>query len=61
MIYTVFYPKKPYQGFYRFNDESPEQYPDGVFLRGVQLDGTDQWVDSWENLLTIPEGQQIQM
>ena len=25
-----------YQGFYRFNDESSEHYPDGVFLRGVQ-------------------------
>ena len=44
-----------YQGFYRFNDESPEQYPNGVFLRGVQLDGTDQWVDSWDTLTQIPE------
>jgi hypothetical protein len=43
-----------YQGFYRFNDESPDQYPDGVFLRGVQLDGTEQWVDSWETIVHIP-------
>jgi hypothetical protein len=43
-----------YQAYYRFNDESPEQYPDGVFFRGVQLDGTDEWVDSWETLLNIP-------
>ena len=44
---------KYYQGFYRFNDESSEQYPDGVFLRGTQLDGTDQWVDSWITLAHI--------
>jgi hypothetical protein len=43
-----------YQGFYRFNDKSPEQYPDGVFLRGVQLDGTNQWVNSWDTLVQIP-------
>lgn len=43
-----------YQAFYRFNDESPESYPDGVFVRGVQLDGTDGWVDSWETLVHIP-------
>lgn len=44
-----------YQAFYRFNDESPESYPDGVFVRGVQLDGTDGWIDSWETLVHIPE------
>ena len=43
-----------YQAFYRFNDESPENYPDGVFLRGVQLDGTDQWVNSWSTFVHIP-------
>ncbi|VVB61857.1 Uncharacterised protein [uncultured archaeon] len=43
-----------YQAFYRFNDESSEQYPDGVFLRGVQLDGTDAWVNSWDTLVHIP-------
>ena len=44
---------KYYQGFYRFNDESQEQYPDGVFLRGAQLDGTEDWVNSWETLVHI--------
>ena len=44
-----------YQAFYRFNDESPEQYPDGVFLRGVQLiKDSEEWVDSWETLVHIP-------
>jgi len=44
-----------YQGFYRFNDESADHYPDGVFLRGVQLiQGTDEWVDSWDTLVQIP-------
>ena len=43
-----------YQAFYRFNDESSESYPNGVFVRGVQLDGTDEWVDSWETLVHIP-------
>jgi hypothetical protein len=44
-----------YQGFYRFNDESTEHYPDGVFLRGVQLiKDSDEWVDSWETLVNIP-------
>lgn len=44
---------KYYQAFYRFNDESAEQYPDGVFLRSAQLDGTDQWVESWTTLANI--------
>ncbi len=43
-----------YQAYYRFNDESSENYPDGVYLRGVQLDGTDEWIDSWETLVHIP-------
>ena len=44
-----------YQGFYRFNDETPEQYPDGVFLRGVQLiKNSEEWIDSWETLVHIP-------
>ena len=43
-----------YQAFYRFNDQSSDQYPDGVFLRGVQLIGCDGWVDSWETLVHIP-------
>jgi hypothetical protein len=44
-----------YQGFYRFNDESPEHYPDGVFLRGVQLiKDSNEWTNSWETLVHIP-------
>ena len=43
-----------YQAFYRFNDESPEQYSDGVFLRGVQLiRNSEEWVDSWDTLVPI--------
>lgn len=46
---------KYYQAFYRFNDESSEHYPDGVFLRGVQLiKDSNEWVDSWETLVHIP-------
>jgi hypothetical protein len=46
---------KYYQGFYRFNDESTEHYPDGVFLRSVQLiKDSDEWVDSWTTLVQIP-------
>jgi len=36
-----------YQSFYRFNDVSSESLPDGVYIRGVQLDGTDAWADNW--------------
>jgi hypothetical protein len=44
-----------YQGFYRFNDQSTEHYPDGVFLRGVQLiKDSNEWVDSWVTLVHIP-------
>jgi hypothetical protein len=37
-----------YQTYYIFNDASDEQLPDGVHMRGVQLDGTDSWVENWE-------------
>jgi hypothetical protein len=47
-----------YQAFYRFNDQSSEHYPDGVFLRGVQLiKDSAEWVDSWNTLVHIPEAK----
>jgi hypothetical protein len=45
---------KYYQSFYRFNDLSSNPYGDGVFLRSVQLDGTDEWVNSsWDDILNV--------
>jgi hypothetical protein len=47
---------KYYQAFLRFNDHSSNPVEDGVFLRSMQLDGTDEWVnDSWNDLLSIPD------
>ncbi len=44
-----------YQAFYRFNDVSPQHYPNGVFLRGVQLvKDSDDWIYSWVTLAHIP-------
>jgi hypothetical protein len=44
-----------YQAFLHFNDVSSDPLPDGVSLRGVQLDGTDQWLDSWNSLAHIQD------
>jgi hypothetical protein len=38
-----------YQAFYRYDDVGADPRPDGVFLRLVQLDGTDDWVEKWTN------------
>ena len=43
-----------YQAFYRYDDVGADPLPDGVFLRGVQLDDTDQWVESWTTSYNIP-------
>lgn len=47
-----------YQAFYRYDDVGADPLPDGVFLRGVQLDGTDQWVESWTISYHIPNNVQ---
>jgi len=46
-----------YQSFYRFNDESSESLPDGIYIRGVQLDGTDAWADNWTISYHIPAAE----
>jgi hypothetical protein len=43
-----------YQAFYRFDDVSDEQLPDGVFLRWAELDGTADWAENWTDTRHIP-------
>jgi len=38
-----------YQAFYRYDDVGSDPLPDGILLRSAQLDGTDQWVETWTN------------
>lgn len=52
-LYTGMY----YQSFYRFNDVSSESLSDGVYIRGVQLDGTDAWADNWTISFHISEAE----
>jgi len=36
-----------YQVFYRFDDVGDEPLPDGILIRWAQLDGTEDWADTW--------------
>lgn len=39
-----------YQAFYRYDDVGEDPLVDGVSLRRVQLDGTEDWVNSWTDI-----------
>jgi hypothetical protein len=46
-----------YQAFYRYSDVGADPLPDGIYLRWVQLDGTEGWVETWSEYRHIPDAQ----